>query len=210
MFLTRTFIATFLAHSSYAMQNNIRDLAKAGDWDLIFEQFDDENTNIDVNAKDPENGKTLLHYVADSYKCSEKEVEKLLELNADIDATDANNQTPLHIATRWATPEVLQALLERNANLVAMDNDGNSPLSLLCTMWLRDDVYLEDIARTLISAKLFRNSTLAENDIVDLLATDQFQKIEKIKNENQLNFSRMLRLGLLKHSNNKTKDLYRL
>ena len=51
----------------------------------------------------------------------------LLERNADIEARDKDNRTPLHDAAHGNSTEVAKLLLERNADIKARDKYNRTP-----------------------------------------------------------------------------------
>ncbi len=55
-------------------------------------------------------------------------VARLLCSFHDVNATDANGRTPLHMACAAGCAESVQVLLKEGANFNAVDNDGNTPL----------------------------------------------------------------------------------
>ena len=59
-----------------------------------------------------------------------KDVKKLLELGADIDAKDNRQETPLHLAARNGHFEVVKMLLENGANITG-ENFLKIKISLL-------------------------------------------------------------------------------
>lgn len=69
----------------------------------------------------------------DSWDKSNAERAKLLlaERQADIDARDARDRTPLHLACEQDSPELIEALLASKANPEARDAQGRTPLHLV-------------------------------------------------------------------------------
>ena len=61
-------------------------------------------------------------------------VQLLLDCEADTNAVNKHQQTPLHIALykEKACPELCQMLLKHDAKINAEDGDGNQPLHLAC------------------------------------------------------------------------------
>lgn len=92
-----------------------------------------------VNEKDID-GCTALHcsvlWSGHLYR-SEYLVKTLLNLGADIEATDRNGTTPLMYAVDAAPFPVIQTLLEHGANVNAQNLDGYSPLMWVAgtTVW---------------------------------------------------------------------------
>ena len=81
----------------------------------------------DVNARDSEGREqTPLHYAASRGHL--KLVQKLLELNAEVDCCDRHKSTPLLIASQFGYTDVVQLLLNYNADVHARDGDLDTPL----------------------------------------------------------------------------------
>ncbi len=57
-------------------------------------------------------------------------VASLLQHGANLEATDQEDQTPLHWATRRENTEIATLLVDAEANLEATDNEGKTPLHL--------------------------------------------------------------------------------
>ena len=53
---------------------------------------------------------------------------ELIDLGADIDADDKNEETPLHFACLNGHTEIVQILIARGADISANDTNGNTPL----------------------------------------------------------------------------------
>ena len=53
----------------------------------------------------------------------------LLDSGADIEAKNADGETPLHMAASFGEPSVVGALLDRGANIEATDHAGGTPLN---------------------------------------------------------------------------------
>ena len=52
----------------------------------------------------------------------------LLRYNADVNARDEDDWTPLHIAAWWDARDVAELLLDKGADVNARDEDGWTPL----------------------------------------------------------------------------------
>ena len=59
----------------------------------------------------------------------------LLEHNADVEARDEDNSTPLHGATSRNSTEVAELLLTYNAKIEARDKDNETPFDSACSSW---------------------------------------------------------------------------
>lgn len=80
----------------------------------------------DVNARDPDSGRTPLHFAVENSDC--EVVEQLLERGADVDVQDSGGTTPLHNAAISNASEVAELLLNRGADVNVQDVVGNTPL----------------------------------------------------------------------------------
>jgi hypothetical protein len=58
-------------------------------------------------------------------------VALLNDYGSDVDATDANGQTPLHVACEFGRSDVVQCLLQCAASVDVGDNFGNTPLHIV-------------------------------------------------------------------------------
>ena len=72
-----------------------------------------------------ESGQSLLH-MADNAKI----VQLAIPAGLNIHATARNEQTPIHVSSRWGQPETIEALLAAGANLNIADNAGRRPVDL--------------------------------------------------------------------------------
>ncbi|HYG74697.1 MAG TPA: ankyrin repeat domain-containing protein [Planctomycetota bacterium] len=75
-------------------------------------------------------GNTLLHALARKGNYSTWPATALLEAKANVDALNANGETPLHLAIRSEDVELVKLLLKEGASRTISDNLGNTPLSL--------------------------------------------------------------------------------
>lgn len=81
-----------------------------------------EKSGADANARNAK-GNMLLHVV-----CSNLGIVRILiENKADVNARNANDDTPLHLCVR---PEIARFLIENNAVVNARNAKGNTPLHL--------------------------------------------------------------------------------
>ncbi len=69
-------------------------------------------------------------------------VELLLEVGADIEATDLDHNAPLHVAcaNKPPKPELIRLLLDRGAHIDACNLDHKNPMQLVRTMTIYDIV----------------------------------------------------------------------
>ena len=80
----------------------------------------------DVNARDPDSGRTPLHFAVENSDC--EVVEQLLERGADVNVREKTGNTPLHFAAIGNASEVAELLLYRGADVKVQDIVGNTPL----------------------------------------------------------------------------------
>ncbi|CAF4332790.1 unnamed protein product [Rotaria socialis] len=83
---------------------------------------------VDVNAIDKETGKTALHAACASG--SVRLVRALLQRNANVNARDAQQQTPVHVAILSKVFELLPILSAYNARFDLTDQSLNTPVHL--------------------------------------------------------------------------------
>ena len=98
------------------------------------------------NGADPdsehEEGKTPLHKLLGPQHCGFCSyyyrpdrilvvVQALLEHGADVNAQDNDHKTPLFLAMRYRTPDIVRCLLEHGANPNLGNHEGKTPLHLL-------------------------------------------------------------------------------
>jgi len=103
-----------------AKKDSIIDLIKAGKVEELKERFDEDS----VNTKD-EDGNSLLHIAV--MQNNPVIVRFLLSMNADIEAQDALERTPLLLALNKECYDALKVLVEYNANIFAKDETGIYP-----------------------------------------------------------------------------------
>lgn len=80
----------------------------------------------DANARDPDSGRTPLHFAVENNDC--EMVEQLLERGADVNVREKTGNTPLHFAAIGNASEVAELLLDRGAYVNAQDSGGTTPL----------------------------------------------------------------------------------
>lgn len=90
----------------------------------MLEVFIDNGANVD--AVDDVRGWSLLFWAV--AHCNTKAVQLLVKKGADVNLTDKDGYTPLHLAQ---TPIIAQILIDKGANVKARGKDGNTPLHML-------------------------------------------------------------------------------
>ena len=83
--------------------------------------------NVDLEAKDISGGTALLQTVSAR---SKPIAQLLIQAKANINTTDSQQRTPLHIAIDNKDVEILQLLCEQGANVNAQDYSKRTPLVL--------------------------------------------------------------------------------
>ncbi len=90
-----------------------------------IEEFKSSFVPANLNDKDS-NGSSLLHYALADEQFDVAEF--LIEEGINVNLTNANLQTSLHLIALKKNKEMTQKLLEQNADLNAIDKFGNQPL----------------------------------------------------------------------------------
>ena len=99
--------------------------AEALAWFLKVEQRGRVGYFHIVNGKN--NGdRTALHEAVDD-KALEA-AQRLLEVNADVNAVGSHRWTPLHVAAYCGHADLIEMLLEAKADPCARDKDGETPV----------------------------------------------------------------------------------
>ena len=85
------------------------------------------DAGAEVDAKDDKFVGTFLHWAAAGGQ--NEIVELLIAKGADVNATDGDGDTPLHLAgNNTATKEVAELLIAKGADVNAKNNVGDTPL----------------------------------------------------------------------------------
>jgi ankyrin repeat protein len=93
---------------------------------------------IDVHAQD-NNGMTPLHYAVQIDR--EDVVERLIELNANVNCRDNNRNTPLHyVNNRW-NENIFKKLINSQADINAKNSESKTPLHVAIT--IRNDSFFK-------------------------------------------------------------------
>eukprot|EP00928_Gymnodinium_smaydae_P063761 TRINITY_DN47258_c0_g1_i1.p1 TRINITY_DN47258_c0_g1~~TRINITY_DN47258_c0_g1_i1.p1 ORF type:complete len:567 (+),score=78.29 TRINITY_DN47258_c0_g1_i1:66-1703(+) len=83
-------------------------------------------SNADVRGPIPNNGFTALHVAAGH--SSFKVAELLLGMRVDVNVTDIEKETPLHLAAQEGRADSVRWLTEHGADVKARNDDGETPL----------------------------------------------------------------------------------
>ena len=121
--------------------------SERGHTDIIWLLLDH---NPDVNVCDSGNLDTPLHYAVRRRLL--ELVQKLLELNAEVNSCSRGDSTPLLLASQYGPTDVVQLLLDCDADVYACDSGGNTPLH--CAAYGGHP----EIVRILLNLKLEVNS----------------------------------------------------
>ncbi len=119
-----------LAWSAVAFGEEIHDAAEEGNLNRVkaLLQADPSLANLrDTDPRPQVNGNTPLH-MAVAYNKRTDVAEYLLANKADVNATNNNSQTPLHIAALWGLQPMEQLLLNHGADVNTRDKNGETPL----------------------------------------------------------------------------------
>jgi ankyrin repeat protein len=99
---------------------------------LIWALEGEHNSVINL-LKDCDN--ISLHLLVEGIRCASKEyclrvMKALLQAGYNLNQTDTNGRTPLHIACRTGDEEIVSILINAYANLSCKDHTGNTPLQI--------------------------------------------------------------------------------
>ncbi len=82
----------------------------------------------DINAMGPMGWPQLVYACRGDNREHPEEIERLLELGADIDVRNYKGKTGLHYAAKAGFLKVINVLIEKNATVDATDDSGETPL----------------------------------------------------------------------------------
>jgi ankyrin repeat protein len=103
---------------------------------------------IEHGARVNQDGWTALHYAAASAEA--EMVQILLAHNAKVDALSPNHSTPLMMAIRSASLDIVKLLVERGANIELKNQVGMTALDFAVYYEQRDiQAYLESLQKSL-------------------------------------------------------------
>ena len=168
---------------------NILELAvKIGDVDYVEKIIDEEHPFL--NHSDTY-GRSLIYWAC---RYGHLEIVKLLftynYINVNIDSTDNDGMTPLHVATIKGHYDVVKYLLENGVNLNILDNYGSSPLHYASHDGCEKIIW--ELLKYDFDINLVDNSgntplTLANNnEIYYLLTANKFEVAAKMGDHNIL------------------------
>ena len=100
---------------------------KAGNVDHVRAVHADVGKDIDVNFRDPNNGRTFLHWAA--FYGHESVAMFLIELGANKDIEGLGGATPLHLAAQEGRVEIVTLLLAKGADKNKANTRGATALS---------------------------------------------------------------------------------
>ena len=100
---------------------------KTGNLDHVRAVHADVGKEIDVNFRDPNNGRSFLHWAA--FYGHESVAIFLIELGANIDIEGLGGATPLHLAAQENRLEIVELLLAKGAK---KDNVNTAGATALC------------------------------------------------------------------------------
>jgi ankyrin repeat protein len=83
----------------------------------------------DVDVRSNYYQRTFLHDACYERRNTEL-VKNLIDICADVNARDKDNNTPLHLAIRTTKVEIIKLLIDKGADVNARNNDGYTPLIL--------------------------------------------------------------------------------
>ena len=88
---------------------------------------------VDVNAKDPAGGSSLLNLAA--IRGRKDLVAYLIEKGADLESKNNEGNTALYNAAFFCHPEVLKLLIEKGANVNVTDKQGAKAIDVAKAEW---------------------------------------------------------------------------
>ncbi|MGY5878356.1 ankyrin repeat domain-containing protein, partial [Wolbachia endosymbiont of Nasonia oneida] len=127
-----------------------------------------------------------------------KEVVRLINAEADVNAVDKNGAAPLHIAAVKDNAETIKVLIEAGADVNKVENSGKTPLHYVATKNHTNicDIILNHIARLEIAGlyvsssnsnkkrELISDSRNLHNDYLQYLENSR-REVKKMEKENK-------------------------
>lgn len=103
------------------------------------------------------------------------EIEEVIGVGANVNATDATGRTALHLAVAAEDSYVIEALLDANANINATNRQGRTPLEMAINKSSAGDI-------TLVNTLLERGATVSNYAIDQSLLKDDDELISGLIN----------------------------
>lgn len=105
-----------------------------------------------LEARDKKGNTALIYSLSGNYQVAPPMVKALIAAGVNINAADNSGMTPLMLAARGESAEVIKALLEAGAAVNAKDNQGQTALMLAASEYKYRDP-TADVVNALIAAK---------------------------------------------------------
>jgi ankyrin repeat protein len=125
-----------------------------------------------------ENGETPLHVIIASSNITEFEkleyVKYCVENKCDVNASDKNNITPLHIASKYQLKDIVVYLIQNGAKVNSIDTQHKTPLHYAVT---------GDVTKCLSNEDKEVGSLISIEKMGDSDDDDVFDKLENIAND---------------------------